>query len=288
MNRANADEAAFWNAEAGENWVAHQPDMDTLFAGVTEALIAAAAPQAGEAVVDIGCGAGGSTFVLAGRVGPAGSVTGLDVSAPLLAHAEARRRALGVGNVRFVQGDAQDHRFEGGLDLATSRFGVMFFADPQAAFRNIAGGLRPGGRLVFVAWGGPEHNPWFALPRRAAVARLGPEPPAPADAPGPMAFRDAGRVVGLMQAAGLSACAAETVDLDLHHPGGVDTVLGLLSRIGILPKMMQAKGASPADSAAIFDAIRAGLDAFRSDDGIRIPARVHLFSGSLADGSRAP
>ena len=79
-----------------------------------------------------------------------------------------------------------------------------------------------------------------------------------------------------------------SVDLDLHHPGGVDTVLGLLSRIGILPKMMQAKGASPADSAAIFDAIRAGLDAFRSDDGIRIPARVHLFSGSLADGPRAP
>ena len=93
MNRANADEAAFWNAEAGENWVAHQPDMDTLFAGVTEALIAAAAPQAGEAVVDIGCGAGGSTFVLAGRVGPAGSVTG----ARRLGAAPCARRGAAAG-----------------------------------------------------------------------------------------------------------------------------------------------------------------------------------------------
>ena len=178
-----------------------------------------------------------------------------------------------------MQGDAQDHRFEGGLDLATSRFGVMFFADPQAAFRNIAGGLRPGGRLVFVAWGGPEHNPWFALPRRAAVARLGPEPPAPADAPGPMAFRDAARVTGLLAAAGLRDPRARPLDLGLPNPGGLDALLDLVGSIGALPRILREQGGTPEDRAAILAVIRDRFAPFAtSGGGIRLPARVILFS----------
>ena len=205
MTEANADQATFWNAQPGQNWVDFQADLDAQLSEVTDRLLAACAARPGERVLDIGCGAGGSTLALAAAVGAVGSVLGLDLSEPLLARAEERRRDLALGNVRFARGDAQDHPFApGGFDLAASRFGVMFFADPVAAFRNIARALRPGGRLVFVAWAGPEHNPWFAIPQRAAVARLGPVAPTPPDAPGPMAFRDAARVTGLLEAAGLA------------------------------------------------------------------------------------
>ena len=279
MTEANADQAAFWNDQPGQNWVSFQPQLDAQLTEITDQLLAASAPRPGERVLDIGCGAGGSTFALADAVGSTGSVLGLDVSAPLLAHAEERRRGLGLGQVSFALADAQDHPFApGGFDLAASRFGVMFFADPVAAFGNIARALRPDGRLVFVAWAGPEHNPWFTLPQRLAVARLGPVAPTPPDAPGPMAFRDAGRVVGLLEAAGLRDVRAEAVDLGLPNPGGLDAVLALVGNIGSLPRVLREKGGTPEDRAAILAAIRSELAAFVTPDGVRLPARVIVYA----------
>jgi SAM-dependent methyltransferase len=248
---------------------------------ITDRLLAASAPEPGEAVLDVGCGAGDSTFALARAVAPSGHALGLDLSAPLVARAEERRRELGLGNVGFELGDAQDHAFApGGFDLAASRFGIMFFADPVAAFRNIATGLKPGGRMVFVAWAGPEGNPWFALPQRAAVDRLGPAPPMPPEAPGPMAFRDIERVVGLLQAAGLDRCRGEARDVELHHPGGIGAALDLAGVIGPIPRMLRDKGGTADDRAAILDRLRADLEPFRSPDGIRVPARINLFSAT--------
>jgi SAM-dependent methyltransferase len=281
MDSANADQAAFWNAEPGENWVRHQPDMDILQREITERLLGACAPRTGEAVLDIGCGAGGSTFALGEAVGPSGRVHGLDISAPLLARAEERRRGLGMANVSFEAGDAQDHPLEpGGFDLVASRLGTMFFSDPVAAFRNVARALRPGGRMAFAAWAGPEHNPWFALPGRVAAERLGPIAAPPPDAPGPMAFRDSTRVIALLQAAGLDGAASETLDVSLHHPGGLDPVLGLVGGLGIVPRLVREKGGTEADLAAILDGVRAALAPFRCADGIRVPARIHVFSAT--------
>jgi SAM-dependent methyltransferase len=279
---ANADQVAFWNAEPGQNWVTHQADLDAVQREITERLIEACAPQPGEAALDVGCGAGASTFALAAAVGPSGRALGLDISAPLIARAEERRRELGVANADFALGDAQEHRFEPGrFDLAASRFGMMFFADPVAAFRNIARGLRPGGRLVFVAWAGPEHNPWFAQPARIAIDRLGPVAPSPPDAPGPMAFRDAERVLGLMRAAELAQCRARALEVELHHPGGLDAALRLLAGVGMIPSILREKGGTAEDRAAILDRLRVELDEFRSEDGIRVPARVILYSAAV-------
>src|SRR5881628_2723223 len=150
---------------------------------------------AGERVIDIGCGCGDTTIALARRVGPAGLVLGIDVSAPMLARAADAAREAGVAHVRFEHADAQTHRFPAqAFDVLYSRFGVMFFSDPAAAFGNLRTALRPGGRLGFVCWQAVPENPWIAVPLEAAAQHMAlPPPPAPG-APGPFSFADPERV----------------------------------------------------------------------------------------------
>lgn len=271
----NAEQAEFWNSAASRYWVTRAADFDAINRELTERLLAACAPEAGEQTLDIGCGGGTTSFALADAVGPEGSVLGLDISEPLLSLAETRRQGRGDANVAFQLGDAEVHRFEpAGRDLVISRFGVMFFADPVAAFRNIGAALRPGGRMVFVAWGGPEANPFFALPQAAAAARLGPLPDVPPEAPGPMAFRDPARVAGLLRAAGLAEVRAEPTDVDLHHPGGVEAMVALTTSVGPVSRALRETGGTEADRAAIAEALRTAFAPFATPDGIRVPARV--------------
>ena len=278
---ANAAQSEFWNAGPGQIWVRRQPDLDALHRGVTELLLEAAAPRPGEAALDVGCGAGASTFALAGAVGPQGRVTGVDVSAPLLTRAEARRAELGLEGVGFILADAQAHPFAPqGFDLVASRFGMMFFADPVAAFANLRRALRPGGRIVFAAWAGPERNPWFTLPLRVAEARLGPGAPSDPDGPGPMAFRDLARVRGLLAAAGFAAADGALARTELHHPGGVDAVVDLAADVGPTARLMREKNGTDADRRAIADRLTAELEPFRSADGVRIPAGIILYSAA--------
>lgn len=275
----NADQREFWNAAPGEQWAERQPELDAFHAEATEVLLDACAPRPGERVLDVGCGAGASSFALAEAVGPSGRVLGVDLSAPLLRRAEERRRALGARAVRFEMADAQDHPFEAGaFDLAASRFGLMFFADPVAGFRNVAAALRPGGRLAFVAWSGPEDNPWFTLPREVATARLGPVEAPPADAPGPMAFRDRGRVERLLREAGFADALGRRVAVRLHHPEGAEGAAALASRIGPVASVLREREASPEDRAAIHAALVAALGGFAAPDGLRIPAGLNLFT----------
>lgn len=280
MSNANADQADFWNADPGQRWVRFQEDLDALHEGVTGVLLAAARPQPGERVLDVGCGAGAQTFALALAVGPDGAVTGVDFSAPLLERARNRQDAQGVGNVVFRQVDAQvDDLGADAFDLVASRFGVMFFADPVAAFANIRGALRPGGRIAFVAWQGPEANPWFTLPQRLAVERLGAVAPTSPDAPGPMAFRDAGRVLKILEAAGFADARAEPVVTELHHPGGVLAAAALSTQIGPISRIIREKGGTDADRDAIGEKLATAFEAYQTPDGIRVPAGITIFGG---------
>ncbi|MFF4346960.1 class I SAM-dependent methyltransferase [Streptomyces sp. NPDC001530] len=147
---ANSVQAQAWNGPVGAHWATHHARYDTMVAGVNDALFAGAAIEAGDRVLDVGCGAGATTRIAA-RLAATGHAVGVDISAPLLDTAREVTAAEGVANVAYERADAQIHPFPpAGYDVVISRGGVMFFADHAAAFRNLARALRPGGRLAFV------------------------------------------------------------------------------------------------------------------------------------------
>ncbi len=278
MSTSNADQSDFWNSEPGQNWVKFAADLDEIHRNVTDLLLEASEATDGERIADIGCGAGASTFALAVRAGPSGHVTGIDVSAPLLQLAKDRKANLNIPNTSFLLADAQDHVFPPEeFDLVASRFGLMFFADPEVAFKNIAGAVRKSGRIAFVAWAGPEQNPWFRLPQTIAIDHLGPVPPVPPEAPGPMAFRDIDRVLGILEAAGFSDCEGTCRDTYLHHSGGVDAIVRLASHVGPTARIVRAKGGSSEDHNIIMERVADELLQFQGRDGVRIPAGINVF-----------
>ena len=278
----NEDQRRFWSDGPGRTWAAIADTLDAVHVNVDRALIAAAAPSSGERVIDIGSGAGATSMALAALVGRTGSVTGLDISESLVA--EARRRVAGrtppVPEFRLA--DAQTGRPDGPpADLVVSRMGVMFFADPVAAFANIRDMLRPGGRLAFICWRTMEENPWFALPFRAVADRLGaPDTPADPHAPGPMAFADIERVTGILREAGFGTVTARTVEPEIVIAGGADAAARLCTRIGPVAHMLRISNGTDADRAAIVARLREDLAPFERDGTCRVPARMNLFTAA--------
>jgi ubiquinone/menaquinone biosynthesis C-methylase UbiE len=275
----NAAQARYWASRSGMKWIAYQQKLDRLFSGVTAALLEAAAPRAGQRVLDFGCGTGETALALAEKVGPSGEVVAIDISAPLLDQARQRAGAAGAANIRFVEADAQSFIFApASADLLVSRFGAMFFSDPVAAFRNIRTALRPGAEVHLAAWGPVDENPWFIIPRDAAIARLGPAPKGPPNEPGPLAFADRVYVQGILRQAGFAAADAAVVHVQLIAPDTLMEAGELAANVGPSARIVHANNGTADDEAAIAAATSAGLTAYRTSDGIRVPAVINLFS----------
>jgi len=273
---ANPAQAEYWNTGRGEQWVTHQEALDARFAGVRDALLARAAPGPGERALDIGCGTGATTLALAERVGPGGAVLAVDISAPMLAVARARCAAQGLDQVRLLCADAQSHAFErASYDLLASRFGVMFFSDPVAAFANLLQALRPGGRLAFVCWGPLDDNPWFALPLAVGVQALGPPDPEPPRAPGPLAFAETGYVEEILARAGFAGIRIETVTDPLPCARTAAEEAAFARVVGPLARLIRIREPDPAMVRAIVREVTEGLQPYQSEAGVRIPATVH-------------
>jgi SAM-dependent methyltransferase len=275
----NEEQAKYWQSPAGQKWVDLQDSLDRLLGPVSSELFARAAPAAGEQVLDLGCGTGATTLALAQRVGGGGHVVGLDISPLLLAKARARTPPDLAKCVEFIEADAQAYDFGSRrFDLLTSRFGSMFFADPAAAFRNLRRGLRSGARIHLAAWGPMAANPWFAIPPQAAVARLGPPPPADPRAPGPLAFADQDYVLGILREAGFPDPSAETVPVQLEPPGSVAEVARLALSIGPAPRLIAHHQGGAADVEAIGRSIETAVAGFAADGRVRVPAQLNLFA----------
>ncbi len=203
---ANAAQQEYWNTVAGPRWVGLEGFVERRVRGVNDLLLRHSAVKPGERVLEIGCGTGAFTLPLAEAVGERGEVVGADISDAMLAGAQKRLAESGRRNVSLMQADAQTHGFEPGrFDLIASRFGVMFFSDPGAAFANLRAAARPGGRLCFACWGPLDANEHWLIPYRVALRHLGPPEPKPARAPGPMAFSDPDYVRGFLGTAGFEA-----------------------------------------------------------------------------------
>ncbi|VAW00347.1 SAM-dependent methyltransferase [hydrothermal vent metagenome] len=271
----NKDQAEYWGA--AQKWIDFQDSLDATLQPVLAGTLEAAGLKPGEAVLDIGCGTGMSAMTAAGLVGPKGRVFGADISELLLGRAKERAAERGLSNVAFECTDAQVHGFEaGGYDAVISRFGVMFFADPVAAFGNIARAVRPGGRLAFMAWADLADNPWFEIPRKAAVARLGEMPDVEQKGPNPMAFADRAYVCDLLDRAGWQDISVSEVQVDLSPPGGPEGAAELSCRVGMAARILQAKDGSDADARAIEAVTAKALEPYDTPDGIRIPAMLNL------------
>ena len=198
---ANTAQLTAWDGSEGQYWASHADDYDAAIAGYHQLLLELAAIRRDDTVLDIGCGTGQTTRDAA-RLASSGSALGVDLSSAMLGVARARAEQAGLANVSFLQADAQVHRFEPGIfDVAISRTGTMFFGDPAAAHANIAGGLRPGGRVAFAVWQGRSENEWFtAFTRALSAGRDLPAPPP--DAPHPFSMSDPDRVARLLTGAG--------------------------------------------------------------------------------------
>lgn len=271
MSEANTAQAAYWNEVAGLSWAEFQEALDRQGEPLGRRAMAALAPAPGERIVDVGCGAGATSLDLARAVQPGGAVLGVDVAEPLLEI--ARRRAPGVAGLEFRRADAQTFAFEpGAFDGAFSRFGVMFFDDPPAAFANIRRALKPGGRLAFVCWRAPGENPIMTLPMRAAGDLVPPPSPPEPGAPGPFAFADPERVRGVLAKAGFDKVEVAPHD-DKVGSGDLETALALALRIGPLGAFLRE---NPHLREAVAPRVRAALAEHDGLGGPKLDAAVWI------------
>jgi SAM-dependent methyltransferase len=272
MAGPNAEQVQYWNEVAGPRWVVFQERLDAELGGLSQRALERAGPAAGEAVLDVGCGCGGTSLELARRVGPRGRVLGVDVARPMLARARERAAAAGALQLRFVEADAQTAALEpAAFDLVFSRFGVMFFADPAAAFANLRRALRPGGRVAFVCWQKLQDNPWVLVPL-GAIAKHVPLPPPPAPgAPGPFAFADAERVRGFLEAAGFRDVAFDDLREPLRLGGGsIEGAVEFLLEVGPAATALREADAGPELRARVGAAVREALEPFVRPSGLEL------------------
>jgi len=258
---ANEDQIKFWNERAGQEWTTLQVRMDAGMAAVAEALLAFAKVRPGMAVLDVGCGTGTTSLALAGA---GAKVTGVDISRPMLGLARERAAKAGLP-VSFIEADASTYPFAPEFDLIFSRFGVMFFDAPVAAFAHMRKALKPGGRVAFVCWRTPPENPWASAPLMAAKPFLPEQPPADPLAPGPFAFSDAKRVEAILSDSGFFGIHIEKFDATMDMGEDLDAAAALMMRVG--PLSRAASEADEATRAKIFAVVLEVLGKFVTGSG---------------------
>jgi SAM-dependent methyltransferase len=267
----NAEQIRYWNEIAGPRWVRQNARLDLMIGELGNAAIDRAAPALGEDVVDVGCGCGSTSIELGRRVGDSGTVLGVDISGPML---EVARQRSGAAHVRFANADAQTHAFPPeSADLVFSRFGVMFFADPTAAFRNLGGALRPRGRLAFLCWQVLAKNPWMTVPLGALASVVALPPPPPADAPGPFSFASSERVTDILANAGFTAIAFEPLAQQIWI-GGKGATLDESAEFALQlgPAGAAFRDAPPEQQGCIADTVRDALAPYSTGAGVPMDA----------------
>lgn len=272
---ANEAQRDFWNGPAGDVWVEAQAYMDNILAPLSDVALERAAPDARDRCIDVGCGCGATTLALAES---GAAVWGVDISAPMLAKAKARAEEEGMANVAFSVTDAATQAYTPDHDLVFSRFGVMFFEDPIAAFAQIRAGLKPGGRLIFICWQSPAKNPFMTVSGRAAKPFLPEAEPQDPRAPGPFAFADKDWVEEILTQSGYQNIGMESVERDLYVGADAEEAMQFHTRVGPMARVLAELEASTREQAMA--AIRTALAEHESAQGVRLKAAVWLVTAT--------
>jgi len=273
MQKVAEQQRQYWNSPVGDRWVSNQATLDGMFVPLTEALIEYAEIKPGEKILDVGCGAGTTTRILATKVGANGRVLGVDISTALMTAAKAQENE---GSLEFFEGDASSATVPiEGADLIISRFGVMFFADSAQAFGHMRKVLRPGGRLCFVCWGPLQDNPWFQMPLDVIAARLGPIEPIKPRAPGPLAFAQIDYIEEFLGKAKFGNIEIKTRDIQLICSYGPAEIAGFLMEFGPGARVLATLDVDEDTKKQLIVDLTARVTAFEGEDGVRIPANLH-------------
>ncbi len=271
---ANEKQVAYWNEVAGPKWIKVGDTMEARFAGITDLLLAKAALQPGEHILDVGCGTGPTSLRAADQVGATGYVTGIDISSTMLN--VARQHIKPHHNLEFLSADAETYEFSAAsFDVLISRFGVMFFGNPTAAFSNLRTALKPGARLCFVCWAPLDDNPHWNVPFQIVSAALGPPAPKPLHAPGPMAFADARYVIDILTNSGfndvfVNQCSVSIIGQDIESESQIACSLGPSGAL------LDEKHADQQTRIKLRDLIAKEFATYDQADGPRLPASVFI------------
>ncbi|MGF1454702.1 MAG: class I SAM-dependent methyltransferase [Alphaproteobacteria bacterium] len=273
----DAPTSSDWAGARGEKWQRQLAPMEAMLSAVTAPLISALALEGPCRVADIGCGGGAATLEIARQAPEGSAVTGLDISPALIA--SARMPAPPAGRqVTFEVADMATAEPSTPFDRLASRFGVMFFDHPPAAFSNMARWLAPGGRFAFAVWGPPANNPWMTAAREA-VAQVADLPPRDPDGPGPFRYGDVDHLIRLLTIAGFEGVRADEwrgrleMGGGLDAPGAADFALNAFSVGDVLAD------AGPAAAARARSALIARYRDHLQDGVVTMEAHVHIVTG---------
>jgi SAM-dependent methyltransferase len=274
IDETNLEMARAWGDESA-HWTEEEAHYDAAVRHHTDRLWEAARISVADHVLDIGCGTGGTTREVA-RAAASGSALGVDLSARMIERAREQAAAEGLTNARFEQADAQVHPFaRDAFDLAVSRFGAMFFGDPVAAFTNLAGALRPGGRLLLLAWQELKNNQWLVAVRQAlAMGRELPAPPV--GAPGPFGLADPDGVRRILTGAGFDDITFHEVREPIVLGSDADDAFTFVRGIG--PTHGLLDGLDDGARVQALEQLRTTLAAHETGEGVRLDSAAWLIS----------
>ncbi|MEM8663247.1 MAG: class I SAM-dependent methyltransferase [Pseudomonadota bacterium] len=224
---------ALWNGPAGQAWVDAQDLLDRQLAPMERILTDSIAATGAKRILDVGCGTGTTTLAAAARLGDDAHCTGIDISGLMVAAARGKAAQTGA-SVEFLEADAQTHAFAAAsFDLIASRFGVMFFDNPVAAFANLRRATRTGGALRMVVWRTAAENPFMTTAERVAAPLMPGLPERRPDEPGQFGFGDKGRVEAILQESGWGAVDIRPIDAPCSFPrSGLEKYIIRLGPVG--------------------------------------------------------
>lgn len=269
MSDTNRAQIELWNGRMGEKWAAMQVILDAMLAPASVALKARVGSVANQRVLDVGCGTGETCAIwLEGGA----IVTGVDVSEAMLAVAATRTE----GKATLIQADASIWKGDEPFELVVSRFGLMFFDDPEVALTAIAANLRRGGRLVFACWRAVAENHWTAVPMSAIRDLVPAAPPPVPHAPGPFAFADSERLGGILARAGFANVTFSPVDFPvcLAGEGGAEAAARFALQVG--PAASALAEASRETRALAAERLKAAFAPHEKDDVVALDGAIWL------------